>query len=127
VADWESMPPRTPRAALRVGLPAVLLLAAAAFVLLRRGDLPADDAHRLVASGARLVDVRAPAEFAAGHLPGAVNVPVAELPGRLAELEPRDRPIVVYCHTGARAARAARALRNAGFSSVHNLGAMGRW
>jgi rhodanese-related sulfurtransferase len=121
------MPRRTPRAAVRVGLPAVLLLAAAAFFFLRRGDLSADDAHGLVASGARLVDVRSPAEFAAGHLPGAVNVPVAEAARQLGELEPRDRPIVVYCHTGARAARAAHALRSAGFSSVHNLGAMGRW
>jgi rhodanese-related sulfurtransferase len=119
--------PRRTRTALRVALPAVLLLAAAAFFLLRRGDLSADDAHRLVAAGARLVDVRSPAEFAAGHLPGAVNVPVAELPRRLGELEPRDRAIVVYCHTGARAARAAHALRSAGFSSVHDLGAMGRW
>jgi rhodanese-related sulfurtransferase len=121
------VPPRTRRTVLLVALPAAVLLAAGAFLVLRRGDLSSGDAHRLVAAGARLVDVRSPAEFAAGHLPGAVNVPVAELPRRLDELEPRDRPIVVYCHTGARAARAAHALRSAGFWSVHDLGAIGRW
>ena len=42
-----------------------------------------------------IIDVRDPAEYAAGHLPGARNIPAAELPGRLAEV-PRDRPVVPY-------------------------------
>ncbi|RVW03257.1 metalloregulator ArsR/SmtB family transcription factor [Rhodococcus spongiicola] len=43
-----------------------------------------------------LIDVRPPEEYAAGHIPGAINVPVAELADRLAEL-PADRDIVAYC------------------------------
>jgi len=42
-----------------------------------------------------MVDVRGPDDYAAGHVPGAVNIPADELGGRLAEL-PRDRPVVTY-------------------------------
>jgi rhodanese-related sulfurtransferase len=42
-----------------------------------------------------VVDVRAPETYAAGHLPGAINIPVDELPQRLREV-PRDRPVVTY-------------------------------
>jgi rhodanese-related sulfurtransferase len=42
-----------------------------------------------------LIDVRTPEEFAAGHLPGARNIPVEELPRRLTEI-PRDKPVVAY-------------------------------
>ncbi len=50
---------------------------------------PSDGLRNLVANGATLVDVRTTEEFAAGHLRGAVNLPVAELRDRLAELGPR--------------------------------------
>jgi rhodanese-related sulfurtransferase/DNA-binding transcriptional ArsR family regulator len=52
--------------------------------------------RRLQDEAVVLLDVRPEVEFAAGHLPGAINIPVAELEGRLAEL-PRDREIVAYC------------------------------
>lgn len=45
--------------------------------------------------GALLLDVRTPGEFSGGHLHGAVNLPVAELPGKLDTL-PKDKPLVVY-------------------------------
>ena len=84
------------------------------------------DAKKLVAEGAALVDVRTAAEFSAGHLPGAVNIPVQDLDGRLGELE-KSRAVVVYCASGQRSSRASRALEKAGFSAVHDLGGMGRW
>lgn len=110
-----------------------LVVAVAAFAALaglwlsRRPDTAPADAHALVAAGARLVDVRSAAEFAAGHLPGAINLPVDELGARLDEVGPRDKPVVVYCAVGGRAARAARLLGDAGFRAVHNLGAMSNW
>ncbi len=86
-----------------------------------------EEARTLVAKGARLLDVRSAGEFGAGHLPGAVNVPLSELSSRLSEVGPKDRPIVVYCRSGARSASAAGILRKAGFSSVHDLGPISRW
>ena len=67
-----------------------------------------------------LVDVREPAEFSAGHLEGALLLPVGEIGARAVEL-PRDRPIVVYCKAGVRGARALQALKAAGFKDVANL------
>lgn len=72
-------------------------------------------ARELVAAGAWLVDVRTPAEYAAEHVPGAVNIPVQDLERRLMELGSTDRAVVVYCRSGARSASAARLLREAGY------------
>jgi phage shock protein E len=112
-------------------LPALVVIALALalgyFTLSKRGDVTRSDAHRLVQAGARLVDVRSPSEFAAGHIDGAVNIPVQELEARLGELTPKDAPLVVYCRSGHRSGNAARILRSAGFHAVHDLGAMSRW
>ena len=85
------------------------------------------EARRLVESGARLVDVRTPEEYEAGHIAGAVNIPIRELDGRLGELAPKEQPIVVYCKSGNRSGRAARMLKDAGYRAVHDLGGMTRW
>lgn len=92
-----------------------------------RGHISGEEAHRLVADEALLLDVRSPAEFEDGHIEGAVNVPVDELEGRLGDLAPHDRPIVVYCLSGNRSARAAQMLSQAGYSAVHDLGSISRW
>jgi len=67
-----------------------------------------------------LLDVRTPKEFAEGHLPGAVNIPVDDLRGRLGELS-KDRPILAYCQVGMRGYIATRILLQKGFD-VANLG-----
>ena len=85
------------------------------------------DAHRLVQAGARLVDVRASFEFAAGHLPGAINVPVQHMHARINELDPKDAPIVVYCQSGSRSKMAFDELESAGFTRLYDLGPMSAW
>ncbi len=87
----------------------------------------AADAHRLVEKGAVLLDVRSEEEFAQGHLPGAVNIPAFQLPGRLDEVGMKSRQVVVYCASGERSAWAAKLMRANGFRHVYNLGAMSRW
>ncbi len=84
-------------------------------------------ARALIETGATVLDVRSPDEFAAGHVPNAVNVPVETVPSRLAEIEAlvgsdRSKPIVVYCAAGGRAAKAKTALDEAGFTKVVNGG-----
>lgn len=80
-------------------------------------------ARALVDGGAALVDVRTHVEFSGGHPPGALNIPVSELHERLAEV-PSDGPVIVYCRSGSRSARAAHLLRRSGFEEVYDLGPM---
>jgi rhodanese-related sulfurtransferase len=105
----------------------VALLLFAGYLFMKGGDTTGAQARELVQAGARLVDVRTPGEFAAGHLPGAINIPVQELDGRLAELKPKDTPVVLYCRSGRRSGSAARTLKSAGFAVVRDLGSMSRW
>ncbi|MCC7383424.1 MAG: rhodanese-like domain-containing protein [Deltaproteobacteria bacterium] len=97
------------------------------FIMSRVGRTSPTEARQLVEGGARLLDVRTPAEFASGHLPGALNVPVAELQRRISEVGAKDRPVVVYCRSGSRSRWATSLLKEAGFQAVHDLGAMSRW
>ncbi|MCB9653382.1 MAG: rhodanese-like domain-containing protein [Deltaproteobacteria bacterium] len=85
------------------------------------------EAHRLVEAGAILVDVRTTQEFAAGHIPGAIHIPVHEIERRSNELGAKDKPIVVYCRSGNRSASATRMLKARGFTQIYDLGAMDRW
>jgi phage shock protein E len=105
----------------------LLALVFVVFWYLKRPDIRSTDAHEMVSKGARLIDVRSPAEFATSHLDGARNIPVGEIGGRTAELSPLDKPIVLYCASGTRSAMAARTLRAAGFIKVYNLGPMSNW
>lgn len=108
----------------------VLLLFAVVFVVQRLAAAnrtsPAD-AVRLVKEGAKLVDVRTTSEFAAGHIAGAVNIPVQDLERRAGELGPTDTRIVLYCRSGTRSGRAHRILTGKGFTAVHDLGPMSAW
>lgn len=110
-------------------LPVILLILVAIgiFLWLRSGSLSSADARKLVQGGAKLVDVRSTEEFAEGHLPGAVNIPVQNLAERMSEVGGKDATVVVYCRSGSRSRRAAGMLKEAGFRAVHDLGAMSRW
>ncbi len=89
---------------------------------LLRGDEPQTDWEAVAAMAEKplLLDVRTPLEYANGHVPDAVNIPVDELRGRLAEL-PKDGTLVAYCQVGQRGYLATRILTQAGFR-VSNLG-----
>ena len=68
-----------------------------------------------------LLDVRSAEEFAAGHIPGAINMPFREVPERLDELRATSTDIVVYCEIGVRAAIAELALEQADFEQILTL------
>jgi len=76
-----------------------------------------------------LLDVREPAEHALANIPGAMLIPLGELPKRLQELEPyRSQPILVHCRTGNRSATAVRLLREQGFPGAVNVaGGIAAW
>ena len=69
-----------------------------------------------------LIDVRQPDEFEKGHIPGARSVPLQKLRDFSEEITDKDTPVYVYCLSGARSARAVRALRGVGFTAVTDLG-----
>ena len=71
------------------------------------------------AADAVLLDVREADEYAAGHIPGAVNVPLSNI---AASSLPQNRPLFLYCLRGARSKRSVRILRQKGFTQVKSIG-----
>jgi phage shock protein E len=99
------------------------LAAYAAVVRLRGRKAPQSKVKAKLAAGAKIVDVRTPAEYSGGSYPGAANIPLDQLPSRLGDL-PKDRPLVLFCASGMRSARAARLLKRAGFADLTNAGGL---
>ena len=77
--------------------------------------------------GAVLVDVRTPDEFAGGHIPGAVNVPLQQISAAETAVPQKTTPLFVYCLSGARSAQATAALKRMGYDDVRTIGGIGRW
>lgn len=80
-------------------------------------EVSREEARKLVAEGAQLIDVRADHEWEAGRIAGAKHVPLPELPQRTGELA-QGQPVVVYCRGGNRSSMATAALTEAGFEAV---------
>jgi rhodanese-related sulfurtransferase len=81
---------------------------------------------RAVADQARLLDVREPAEWACGHIPGALHIPMQEVKARLPELA-GDGPLVVVCKVGGRSGAITGLLRRGGLDAVNLSGGMVAW
>lgn len=77
-----------------------------------------------IKSGARIVDVRSREEFSEEAYPNAVNIPVDEMHNRMPEFGDKDKPVILYCASGARSAYATRILKNAGYLDVVNAGGL---
>ena len=77
-----------------------------------------------VSNGPLVVDVRSKGEFSGGAYPGAVNIPLDELPNRINELGDKDRDITLYCASGARSAYGQQVLQHLGFTNVKNGGGL---
>lgn len=79
-----------------------------------------------IGPGAKVLDVREDYEWEAGHIDGAVHIPLGQLPERLEELDP-DEDLFVICRTGGRSFRAAAWLVGNGYSAVNVAGGMDAW
>jgi rhodanese-related sulfurtransferase len=75
-----------------------------------------------VSSKPIVVDVRTPGEYRGGAFPGAINIPVDDLPKRINELGPKSKEIILYCASGARSAYGQKVLNQLGFTNVKNGG-----
>jgi phage shock protein E len=87
------------------------------------GKMASSIVKQKLASGAMIVDVRTPDEFRDGAYPGAKNIPLSDLGRRMGEI-PMDKPVVLYCASGARSSSAARAMKQAGYADVINAGGL---
>ena len=99
------------------------------FPFRRRDRVRPGEAHERVTSGAAvLVDVREPAEWRAGHAPGAVHVPLSRLAAGTTLPSPaRGKDVIVVCRSGARSRRAVKLLSGQGVTAVDITGGMSAW
>ncbi len=88
------------------------------------GGLSANDAVLLInREKAVVIDVCDPAEFAAGHIVGSKNIPLADLSAKLAAaVKNKGLPLILVCQSGARSGRAMAAAKTLGYAQVHSLG-----
>lgn len=116
-----------------VGLAVLVLLALAVDEALRRmrkyREVGPAEGVLLINKGAAVLDLRSQAEYSAGHIIHARNIPFAELEDRATDLDKlRGQPLLVYCKTGDTAGQAAAKLAKQGFEGVAVLkGGLGAW
>ena len=89
-------------------------------------EIDAAELARRHEEGAFVLDVREPDEYEAGHVPGAVLIPLGEVVARQAEV-PADEDVYVICAVGARSARAAAFLNGAGHRTTNVAGGTRGW
>ena len=89
-------------------------------------EIDLDTLEGLLGAGCALVDVREPDEYEAGHIEGAVAMPLATVPERLAEF-PTASPVYLVCAMGGRSARAVEFLRAQGIDAVNVAGGTQGW
>ena len=83
-----------------------------------------DEARTIMASGGQVIDVREPNEFAAGHLGGAIHIPLGELEKNLEVIRPKVS--LLYCAGGIRSQAGVEKLQKLGLTEVYNLGSLSR-
>lgn len=83
---------------------------------------PAVNYAEMKKNGALILDVRSKAEFAGGHIKGAVNIPVDTLRTNLGKLKDKNKPIITCCASGMRSASAKSILASNGYTQVYNGG-----
>ena len=84
------------------------------------------DLSEALDTGAVVVDVREPDEYAEGHVPTAVHIPMGHLPARVGELD-RSQPVYVICASGNRSAEVTNYLTSAGFDAASVAGGTTAW
>lgn len=91
-------------------------------------SVPEIEIDELAARGSAttVIDVRQPDEYESGHVPGAVLIPLAEVPDRLGEV-PTDEPVYVICQSGGRSRRASEFLVAQGVDATNVAGGTKAW
>ena len=85
--------------------------------------IPCQDAKALLNRGGQLVDVRTPSEHQQFSIPGSTNLPLQQI-GSASKILDKEKPVMVYCQSGARSEQARHFLNSMGFDKVYNLGSV---
>ena len=87
-------------------------------------DISTDEYREQFAAGEaeayQFIDVREDEEYAEGHIPGAINIPLSEFMARVDEIR-EDKPALLVCNTGVRSSQAAMFLASMGYEEIYNL------
>ncbi|MBK8967782.1 MAG: rhodanese-like domain-containing protein [Lewinellaceae bacterium] len=92
------------------------------FNFLRNLFGPKADFKALLESGALLIDVRSPEEYATGHIPQSANIPLPGIQQEMSRLKSKNVPVIAVCRSGARSGIAVRMLRQAGIEAYNGGG-----
>jgi len=97
------------------------------FDLLKPHDIDEGVKTWAATAGAVLLDVREPDEYAAGHIPGSVNLPLSSISAASKRVPKKDTPLFVYCLSGNRSGSAIGALKSMGYTNLTNIGGIRGW
>ncbi len=92
------------------------------FLFREKADINSKMEEARRTEGAVILDVRGSDEYRQGHIPGAINVPVDSIEGVSAKIPDKSTPVFSYCLSGARSARAVKAMKAMGYTNVINTG-----
>ena len=102
---------------------AIVVVASSLLLHSQSSQISSEAARAYLQKGAQVVDVRTPAEFSTGHLPNAINIPLALIEsGSPLPLKNKKQVLLLHCRSGARSAKAAKLLSDSGYINVFDLG-----
>jgi phage shock protein E len=109
-------------------IPIIVGIVMAAFFLMKRmAFIPEQEAHKHLAEGALVIDVRSPEEFRSGHVPEAINLPLGELRESLPRrVKDKNQVLLLHCLSGGRSGIAKGQARSLGYVNAFNLGSHAR-
>ncbi len=110
-----------------IGIAIVLAFIVAVIAWKLAGQISVERAQSCLEQGAKVIDVRNPSEYRAGHLPGTINIPLSDLREQIAAQAPnKEQVLLLHCASGGRSGMGARLLKQAGYANAFNLGSYGR-
>jgi phage shock protein E len=91
------------------------------------GQVGQAEAAKYLKQGAKVIDVRSPGEFQAGHLPNAINIPLGEIEQQISQqVTNKDQVLLLHCASGVRSGMGVKTLKRLGYTNAFNLGSYGR-
>jgi rhodanese-related sulfurtransferase len=106
---------------------AIVVVAGSVLLHGQSSQISPEDAQAYLKNGALVIDVRAPEEFSAGHLPNAMNIPLQQIESGVSlPLKYKKQVLLLHCKSGMRSAKATRLLIGLGYTNVFNLGSYSR-